>query len=191
MQIRKISTQVEEVRAEAGKNADVPLRKVAVVAVVNNPFAGKPFQPDLSRLTEASAEIGHEIAGQALSAMAPYQAVSYGKGGVVGLNGEQEHVVAMLTTVYGNVLREAVGGGLAWISSYTRRGAPGEVVQIPLAHKDALYVRSHYDGMEVFLPDAPLPDEIAIICVFANRGRLNARVGGIAADEIGGQDGLR
>lgn len=190
MQIRKISIQVEEVCAEAGKSADMPLRKVAVVAVVNNPFAGKPFQPDLSSLTEASAEIGRDISRQAVSAMAPYHAVSYGKGGVVGLNGEQEHVVAMLTTVYGNVLREAVGGGLAWISSYTRRGAPGEVVQIPLAHKDALYVRSHYDGMEVFLPDAPLPDEIAIICVFANRGRLNARVGGIAADEIEGQDGL-
>ena len=191
MEVRKIITQIEEVHREAGQQAGTPLRKVAVVAVVQNPFAGQAYRPDLSDLTEASVEIGREISARAAAAMAPYQAVSYGKGGVAGLNCEQEHVAAMLTTVYGNVMREAVGGGVAWISSYTKRGGPGEVIQIPLAHKDALYVRSHYDGMEVFLPDAPLPDELAIICVYANRGRLNARVGGIAADEIEGIDGLR
>jgi hypothetical protein len=191
MQIRKIFTQVEDIFSEAGREADVPLRKVAVVAVVKNPFAGKPYQEDLSALTEASEAIGREITDRAVAAMAPYEAVSYGKGGVVGLAGEQEHLNAMVTTVYGNVMRDAIGGGVAWISSYTKRGGPGEVVQIPLAHKDALYVRSHYDGMEVFLSDAPLPDEIAVICVYANRGRLNARVGGIAADEIEGKDGLR
>ncbi len=191
MQTRKFFTQVEEIHAEAGRGAETPLRKVAVVAVVKNPFAGQPFVEDLSQLTEASAAIGREITERAVAAMAPYGAVSYGKGGVVGLAGEQEHAVAMLTTVYGNVMREAVGGGIAWISSYTKRGGPGEVVQIPLAHKDALYVRSHYDGIEVFLSDAPLPDEIAVICAYANRGRLNARVGGISADEIEGKDGLR
>jgi hypothetical protein len=191
MQIRKIFTQVEDIFSEAGREADVPLRKVAVVAVVKNPFAGKPYQEDLSELTEASEAIGREITDRAVAAMAPYEAVSYGKGGVVGLAGEQEHLNAMVTTVYGNIMRDAIGGGVAWISSYTKRGGPGEVVQIPLAHKDALYVRSHYDGMEVFLSDAPLPDEIAVICVYANRGRLNARVGGIAADEIEGKDGLR
>jgi hypothetical protein len=191
MHIRKIFTQVEDIHSEAGRDAETPLRKVAVVAVVKNPFAGQPYREDLSDLTEASAAIGGEITARAVDSMAPYEAVSYGKGGVVGLGGEQEHAVAMLTTVYGNVMREAIGGGVAWISSYTKRGAPGDVVQIPLAHKDALYVRSHYDGMEVFLSDAPLPDEIAIICVYANRGRLNARVGGIAADEIECVDGLR
>lgn len=191
MQIRKIITHVEEVRAEGGKDADTPLRKVAVVAVVKNPFAGKPFQENLSALTEASLAIGQEITAQAIAAMAPYEAVSYGKGGIVGLAGEQEHVVAMLTTIYGNAMRDAAGGGVAWISSYTKRGGPGEVLQIPLAHKDALYVRSHYDGIEVHLSDAPLPDEIAIVCAYANRGRLNARVGGIDAGEIEGKDGLR
>ena len=97
------------------------------------------------------------------------------------MNGEQEHGVAMLTTVFGNVMREAAGGGKAWISSLTKRAAPGAAIDIPLAHKDALYVRSHYDGITITLPDAPLPDEIAIICAYANRGRPNHRVGGLAA----------
>lgn len=190
MKIRKLFTQVEEVRSEAGIDAELPLRKVAVVAVIANPLAGKPFERDLQALTDASAAIGREMAQAARAAMEPYQAVSYGKGGVVGLNGEQEHLVAMLTTVYGDVMREAIGGGKAWISSFTKRAAPGTTIEIPLAHKNALYVRSHYDGMAVHLPDAPLPDEIAMICVYANRGRLNARVGGLGADEIAGEDGL-
>src|SRR5665213_732603 len=109
---------------------------------------------------------------------------------VIGMNGEQEHGVAMLTTVFGNVMREAAGGGKAWISSLTKRAAPGASIDIPLAHKDALYVRSHYDGITITLPDAPLPDEIALICAFANRGRPNHRVGGPKASEIRGVDGL-
>ncbi|MBM9594454.1 amino acid synthesis family protein [Roseitranquillus sediminis] len=190
MQIRKLFTQVEEIRSEAGQPADEPLRKVAVVAVIKNPLAGQPYADDLGELTEASVAIGREISALAQEAMKPYRAVSYGKGGVVGTAGEQEHVVAMLTTVYGNEMREAAGGGKAWISSFTKRAAPGSVIEVPLAHKDALYVRSHYDGMSIMLSDAPLPDEMALICVYANRGRLNARVGGLAADEITGEDGL-
>ncbi|MEX0757949.1 MAG: amino acid synthesis family protein, partial [Tistlia sp.] len=104
--------------------------------------------------------------------------------------GEQEHGVALLTTVFGNVLREAAGGGKAWISSMTKRAAPGTTIDVPLAHKDALYVRSHYDGMTLTLHDAPLPDEIAVICAYASSGRPNARVGGLAAGAIEGRDGL-
>jgi len=98
--------------------------------------------------------------------------------------------IALLTTVFGNVIRDAVGGGIAWISSFTKRAAPGATIDIPLAHKDALYVRSHYDGITITLPDAPLPDELAIIVAFANRGRPNHRVGGLAAENIKGIDGL-
>ena len=106
------------------------------------------------------------------------------------INGEQEHGNAMLTTVFGNVMREAIGGGKAWISSMTKRAAPGASIDIPLAHKDALYVRSHYDGMTLTLPDAPQPNEIAIIAVYATRARPNQRVGGLSAAEIKGEDGL-
>ena len=101
------------------------MRKVAVVAVVRNPYAGG-YVEDLSALTETSRELGKRIAELGVAAMAPYAVESYGKAGLVGVAGEQEHAVAMLTTVFGNVLREAVGGGKAWISSFTKRAAPGK-----------------------------------------------------------------
>jgi Amino acid synthesis len=189
MQIKRTLTFINEVAIESGQRIDPPLRKVAVVAVVDNPFAGK-FEKDLSALTKASEEIGRRINAMAIALLAPHKPQSYGKAAVIGINGEQEHGVAMLTTVFGNVMREAAGGGKAWISSLTKRAAPGATIDIPLAHKDALYVRSHYDGITITLADAPLPDELAIICAFANRGRPNHRVGGLAAGDIKGADGL-
>jgi hypothetical protein len=175
---------VDEVRSEAGRRTEPPLRKSAVVAIVQNPFAGR-YVEDL-----ASEAIGREIAAIAVRLLAPYKPVSYGKAAVIGLAGEQEHGNAMLTTMFGNVMREAAGGGEAWISSFTKRAAPGATIDIPFAHKDALYVRSHYDGISITLHDAPLPDEIALICAYASRGRPNHRVGGLSADQIKGIDGL-
>jgi hypothetical protein len=189
MRIKRTLTFIEEIAVEADQGADPPLRKVAVAAVIDNPFAGR-FERNLQPLTEASAEIGRQICQHAIAMLAPHKPQSYGKAAVIGMNGEQEHGVAMLTTVFGNVMRDAAGGGKAWISSITKRAASGATIDIPLAHKDALYVRSHYDGITITLPDAPLPNEIAIICAFANRGRPNHRVGGLAAGEIKGIDGL-
>jgi hypothetical protein len=189
MQIRRTLAFCDEVSSEAGQPVTPPLRKVAVAAIIENPFAGR-YERDLGPLTEASAAIGREICRIAIAMLAPHRAESYGKAAVIGLAGEQEHGVAMLTTVFGNVMRDHAGGGKAWISSITKRAAPGATIDIPLAHKDALYVRSHYDGITVTLPDAPLPDEIAVICAYANRGRPNHRVGGLAASEIKGVDGL-
>ena len=189
MPIKRLLTFLDEVRAADGRDVTPPLRKAAAVAIIDNPFAGR-FVEDLSPLTRASEAIGREICAIAVRLLAPDQAVSYGKAAVVGINGEQEHGNAMLTTVFGNVMREAAGGGKAWISSMTKLAAAGAVIDIPLAHKDALYVRSHYDGMTIMLPDAPQPNEIAIIAVYATRGRPNARVGGLAAAEITGLDGL-
>ena len=190
MKTRKIVTAIEDIFREAGQQAESPLRKVAVIAVIDNPFAGKPYQADLSSLTEASEALGRTITGMAAAAMQPYAIESYGKASIVGTAGEQQHGSAMVTTIYGNVMREAAGGGAAWISSTSKRMEAGGIIDVPLAHKDALYVRSHYDTMTVMLPDAPLPNEIAIICVFANRGQLNARVGGLKAGDIKGNDGL-
>lgn len=191
MEIRRLFTAVEETFSEMGQSRDEPLRKVAVVAVVKNPHAGRGYVEDLSDLTEASTAVGERIATMAAEQLKPFTVDSYGKAALIGFDGEQEHGVAMLTTVYGNAMREAVGGGKAWISSFTKRATPGEVIDIPLAHKDALYVRSHYDGMTVMVPDAPLPDEICVICCVANRGRLNHRVGGPRKEDIVGEDGLR
>jgi hypothetical protein len=187
--IKRILTFTDEVASEAGRAVMPPLRKVAVVAVIDNPFAGR-FESDLSALTKTSESIGRTICELAVSLLKPYAPESYGKAAVIGLAGEQEHGVAMLTTVFGNVMRDAAGGGKAWISSMTKRAAPGATVDVPLAHKDALYVRSHYDGITLTLHDAPLPDEIAVICGYASRGRPHHRVGGLAKADIKGVDGL-
>lgn len=190
MEIVKTFSFVEEVRAEAGRATDAPLRKVAAVAVIKNPFAGKAYQENLSELIDDSPALATFLGGQ-VKEMLRGHVESYGKGAVVGLAGEQEHGVACLTTVYGNALRESVGGGSAWISSATKIGGPGTSIDLPLAYKDALFVRSHYDAFAITLHSAPLPDEIAIICAGANRGRLNHRVGGISKEEAEGKDGLR
>lgn len=189
MQIKRTLSFVEEISLESGLRLDPPLRKVAVTAVIDNPFAGR-FEHNLNPLTDASADIGRHICWIAVALLSPHKPESYGKAAIIGVNGEQEHGVAMLTTVFGNVMREATGGGKAWISSMTKRAAPGVTIDIPLAHKDALYVRSHYDGITVALPGTPLPDEIAVICALANRGRPNHRVGGLASSDIKGEDGL-
>ena len=189
MRIKRVLTFLDEIRSEAGRDVLPRLRKAAAVAIFDNPFAGR-FTADLSPLTKASEAVGREICAIAVQLLTPDKAVSYGKAAIVGINGEQEHGNAMLTTVFGNVMREAAGGGKAWISSMTKRAGPGAGIDIPLAHKDALYVRSHYDGISLTLPDAPLPDEIAIICAYANRERLNSRVGGLSKDKIKGVDGL-
>jgi hypothetical protein len=189
MKIQRVLTFFDEVRSSAGHDVAPPLRKAAAVAILNNPFAGR-YENDLSSLTKASEAVGREICAIAVRLLTPDRPVSYGKAAVVGLAGEQEHGNAMLTTVFGNVMREAIGGGKAWISSMTKRAAPGATIDIPLAHKDALYVRSHYDGMTITLHDAPRPDEIAIIAVYATRGRPHSRVGGLAVDDIKGVDGL-
>ncbi len=189
IRIKRVLTFLDETRVADGRETVPPLRKAAAVAIIDNPFAGR-FVQDLSPLTKASEAIGREVCAIAMGLLAPDQAVSYGKAAVVGTNGEQEHGNAMLTTVFGNVMREAVGGGKAWISSMTKRAAPGAMIDIPLAHKDALYVRSHYDGMTLTLPDAPQANEIAIIAVYATRGRPNQRVGGLSVAQIKGQDGL-
>lgn len=187
--IRAFHTLTEHKLLEAGRKAETALCKVASVAIIENPYAGR-YVEDLRPLIEASADLGREIARRAVDALAPNRAESYGKAAIVGLAGEQEHGNAVLTTTFANPLREALGGGKAWISSFTKRGTPGTAIDVPLASKDALYVRSHYDGMTIMLPDAPQPDEIAVIICLSNRGRLNARVGGLKLDEIKGRDGL-
>jgi amino acid synthesis protein len=189
VKLKRVLTFLDEVRSQSGREVAPPLRKAAAVGIVANPFAGR-FESDLTPLTAASEAIGREICAIAVQMLAPDAAVSYGKAAMVGLDGEQEHGNAMLTTVFGNVMREAIGGGQAWISSMTKRAAPGATIDIPLAHKDALYVRSHYDGMTITLHDGPQPDEIAIIAVYATRGRPHHRVGGLAVSDIKGFDGL-
>ena len=179
-----VEHHVDHTDAEAA-----PLRKVAVAAVVENPYADRQVE-DLRPMIGASEQLGRDMGKVLMETFGQYEVQSYGKAGIAGLAGEQEHANALLTTTFANPLRDAVGGGKAWISSFTKRAQPGTPIDIPLASKDALYVRSHYDGMTVQLPDAPLPDEIAVIFCVANRGRIGARVGGLKFEDMKGQDGL-
>jgi hypothetical protein len=189
LEVRRTYTIVDTKFEEAGLPGDPPLRKVAAIAIVANPHAGR-HGDDLRPMIDASVALGRQLAEVAVAALAPYSAQSYGKAGIVGLDGEQEHANALLTTAFAEPLRHALGGGKAWISSYTKRAAPGTTIDVPLASKDALFVRSHYDGMSVNLPDSPMPDEIAVIFCVANRGRINARVGGLKLEDAKGEDGL-
>ena len=178
LKIRRTFSIVEERQIEHGRTADIALRKVATITVLENPYTGR-YVEDLSELITASEGLGRQMAASAFAALDAHQVQSYGKGGIVGTSGEQEHANALLTTKFANPFRDAIGKADAWISSMTKVAAPGTLIDIPMNCKDDVYVRSHYDGMSLVLPDAPYPDEIAIIFCVANRGRLNARVGGM------------
>ena len=190
--IRSWLTVSEEINAnETGQPADgAPVRKYAIVCVLDNPYAGR-FSQDLALLIKDSPALGREFGRRLVALSSGEKIASYGKACIVGVEGEYEHGNALLTTAFADPVRDAVGGGKAWIASSGKRGGPGTSIDVPLAHKDALYVRSHYDTMTVTLHDAPMPREIAVIFCAATRGRLHARLGGLQAKDVQGKDGLR
>jgi hypothetical protein len=190
--IRKWFTHVEDVLAnETGQVADgAAVRRVVIAAAIHNPYAGR-FSEDLSEIVAESADLGRAFGKRAVEAAAGEQIASYGKACLVGSLGEYEHGNAFLTQVFADPVRDAVGGGRSWVPSTGKVGPAGSVIDIPLAHKDALYVRSHYDTVSVSFGDAPRPDEVVVAFAFASRGRLHARLGGLAAQDVRGEDGLR
>lgn len=189
--IRKWYLQIDDTLAgESGAPADgEPLRKIVIAACIHNPFAGRLVQ-DLSPWVDPSPDLGREFGRRIREAAAGRAIESYGKACLVGVAGEYEHGNALLTNPAANPVRDAVGGGKSWVPSTGKRGGPGTTLDIPLAHKDALYVRSHYDTITAMFADAPNPDEVLICWAFATRGRLNARLGGLKASDIKGEDGL-
>ena len=190
--IRKIVTVVEETRTEMGRAVEPPTRRAAAIAVIENPLAGR-YHEDLSELVAIGEELGGLLAGRAVAALGiPGTAVqSYGKAAAVGEDGELEHAAAILHPKLGAPVRAALGKGAALIPSSKKRGGPGVPFDIPLGHKDAAFVRSHFDGMEVRIADAPRADEIVVALAVTDSGRPLARVGGLTAGEITGEDGLR
>lgn len=187
--IRKLVTIVEEILSDGGRAARRPVRKVAAVAVLENPFAGQ-FVDDLTPLIDAGEELGARLAKTATEALGG-PAESYGKAAIVGERGEYEHAAALLHPKLGAPLRAAVGGGKAIIPSAKKLGAPGTSIDVPLHFKDAAFVRTHYDAMEVRLHDAPRSNEIVLAIVVTDGGRLHPRVGGLTKDEVSQHDGLR
>lgn len=190
--IRKIVTVVEETLMEGGRNVSPPTRRAAAIAVIDNPFAGK-FVDDLSPLIAIGEELGELLASRAVAALGieGSKAQSYGKAAAVGENGELEHAAAILHPKMGAPVRRVLSKGAALIPSSKKRGGLGTVLDIPLGHKDAAFVRSHFDGMEVQINDAPRANEIMVAVAVTDSGRPLPRVGGLTVGEIKGEDGLR
>jgi hypothetical protein len=191
--IRRWFSFEDEVHAtEIGEPADgAVLRKIVVGACIRNPFSNGNFTADLSEVVNNSPALGLEIGRRLLERLNGEPIESYGKACIVGTDGEYEHGNAFLTATMMDPLRECLGGGLSWVPSSGKRGGLGTTIDIPLAHKDALYVRSHYDTVTVTFPDGPNPAEVVILMAVATRGRLHARLGGLSAAGIRAHDGLR
>lgn len=190
--IRKTAVWVEETLVEMGKTIAPPTRKAVAVAVIENPFAGK-YVEDLTPLMDIGADLGGLLGDKCVAALGiePSGAESYGKAAMVGENGELEHAAAILHPKLGAPLRKAVEKGAALVPSSKKMGGPGQVLDVPLGHKDAAYVRSHFDGVEVRLNDSPRPNEIMVAVAVTDSGRPLPRVGGLKAEDAIGKDGLR
>jgi hypothetical protein len=190
--IRKIGVWVEETHSEGGKAISPPTRKAVAAAVIENPYAGQ-YVEDLSLLMDIGADLGALLGARCVAALGitPDQAESYGKAAMVGENGELEHAAAILHPKMGAPLRKAVEKGAALVPSSKKRGGLGQDLDIPLGHKDAAYVRSHFDAIEIRFNDAPRANEILVAIAVTDSGRPLPRVGGLKAGDALGEDGLR
>jgi Amino acid synthesis len=190
--IRKIVTFVEETHTEMGQPVNPPTRRAAAAAVIENPFAGR-FVHDITELMDVGEELGSLLTERAVASLGVpgHSAESYGKAAAVGENGELEHAAAVLHPKLGTPVRKVLGKGAALIPSSKKRGGPGVALDIPLGHKDAAFVRSHFDGMEIRVHDAPRANEILVAVAVTDSGRPLPRVGGLTKDQIKGEDGLR
>ena len=190
--IRKIIIQVDEIRVEMGRPVRPPTRRAVAIAVVENPFAGR-YVDDLTELIDIGEELGGLLGERCVAALgiAPAQAESYGKAAIVGEAGELEHAAAILHPKLGAPLRRAVEKGAALVPSAKKMGTLGTAIDVPLGHKDAAYVRSHFDAIEARVSDAPRSNEIVVAVAVTDSGRPLARIGGLQKHEIKGQDGLR
>ncbi|TPQ49404.1 peptide synthetase [Prosthecomicrobium hirschii] len=190
--IRKLVVQLDETLTEMGRTVSPPVRRAVAAAVIENPFAGV-YQEDLSELIAIGEELGGLLAARCVAALGipGDRAEGYGKAACVGEDGELEHAAALLHPKMGTPVRKVLGKGAALIPSSKKRGGPGTVLDVPLGHKDAAYVRSHFDGVEIRIADAPRAREIVVAVAVTDGGRPLPRVGGLTKHEIKGEDGLR
>jgi hypothetical protein len=190
--IRKLIVQVDETRIEMGQPVNPPTRRAVAMAVIENPCAGR-YVENLEELIAIGDELGKLLGEKCVQALgiAPGRAESYGKAAIVGEAGELEHAAAILHPKLGAPLRVAVEKGAALVPSAKKMGGLGTAIDVPLGHKDAAFVRSHFDAMEARVPDAPRANEIVVAVAITDSGRPLPRVGGLLKHEIKGEDGLR
>jgi hypothetical protein len=190
--IRKLVVQVDETRIEMGRPVDPPTRRAVAIAVIANPFAGR-YADNLEELMSIGEELGGLLGEKCVAALGirPDEAQSYGKAAIVGEAGELEHAAAILHPKLGGPLRRAVAKGAALVPSAKKVGGLGTAIDVPLGHKDAAFVRSHFDAIEARIADAPRANEIVVAVAVTDSGRPLARVGGLQQHEIKAEDGLR
>ncbi len=189
--IRKKLISVEEIFHEGGPVAQHPLRRAAALAVIHNPFAGS-YAAKIEGFMDDLKPLGLEMARDLVAALGGDIKLveGYGKGAIVGSAGEIEHG-ALWHVPGGYAMREVLGGAKAIVASTKKVGGPGTRLDVPITHINASYVRSHFDAMEVGLADAPRADELVLALVMTTGARVHARVGGLKASEVKGEDGLR
>jgi hypothetical protein len=188
--VRKMQLMGEEVRHDGGPPPAHPRRLGAILACVRNPFAGR-YEPDLQPAMEDLKPLGTEMSERLIAALGGRQNIDgYGKGAIVGEAGELEHG-ALWHVPGGYAMRGLLGASHAIVPSCMKRGGVGSRLDIPLGHIDAAYVRSHFDGIEVGLPDGPKADEIIFALAMSCGGRVHSRMGGLEAWQVKGEDGLR
>lgn len=190
LEIRRLYAVVDETLREGERVVGRPVKRVAVAAVIANPLAGR-HDDDLNELIGFGEELGDVLTRRAVKLLNGEPGESFGKAAIVGLAGELEHAAALLHPKFGAPMRAALGGGAAIIPSTKKMGGPGDAIDVPLHYKDAAFVRSHFDAIEVRVPAAPREDEIVVIAAVAHGGRPFPRVGGLRVEEAVGQDGLR
>lgn len=189
-EIRKIVTITEETHGEMGKRLEKPVRKCAAMAVIKNDGAGR-YVEDLQPFIDNGDVLGEMLTKRAMEILGVENIESFGKGAIVGADGEVEHGAAMNHVKFGNAIRRALGYPCKTIvPSTVTRGGPGTTLDVPLVHREANLVRSHFDAMKVSVYDAPRADELVIVAAFATGGRPLPRLGGLKKDEIVG-DGIR
>ena len=190
--IRKLVVQVDETRREMGHEVNPPTRRALAMAVIANPYAGR-YSENLDELIAIGEQLGALLGERCVQALGitPAQAQSYGKAAIVGEAGELEHAAAILHPALGAPLRRAVERGAALVPSAKKQGGVGCAVDVPLGHKDAAFVRSHFDAIEARVSDAPRANEIVVAVAVTDSGRPLPRIGGLQAHEVKGEDGLR
>ena len=188
--LRKRLLSVEEIFHEGGPVAATPLLRGAMLAVIRNPFAGR-YVAEIAGFMDDLKPLGLAMARDLAAALGGPAAIQgYGKGAIVGGAGELEHG-ALWHVPGGYAMREILGDAKAIVASTKKVGGHGTRLDVPGPHINASYVRSHFDAVEVGLSDAPRADEIALALVMTTGARVHARVGGLKASEIKGEDGLR
>ena len=190
IKVRKIVTHVENIFHEGGPVSKIPIKKGAVLIVLENPYAGQ-YVSKIIPMMDALKPIGLDAANKLIDLLGGADQVqSYGKGSIVGEAGELEHG-ALWHVPGGYAMREALGGALAIVPSAKKVGGIGSRLDIPITHINASYVRSHFDAMEVYVQDAPRAHEIVYGLVMTTGGRVHSRVGGLEAKQISENNGLR